>query len=444
MIMKEPVYFLKLQIENFLCFGEKAILDLSDNNGNWKKWTVILGNNGTGKTTLLKSIALFELEKRPSPLNKIIGSLNSPSQYWMKNIYPFNETYLLTSELEKGNKYFYGTLSRHINLSDGTFSNILSIIYKSHGEIRTSADSNDADLKIFGYGANRYMDSVGSSPIGAVAANSETLFNDDAKLINAEEWLLQLDYAASKESSVKEFAAKKRNQVKEILLDLLPDIEEIRFTTPTKDNLKSTVEFKTDYGYWVNIHQLSLGYKTMVAWTVDLAARMFDRYPDSDNPLTEPAIVLVDEIDLHLHPKWQRKIFDHLSERFPKTQFIVTAHSPLIVQSAPQDANIVLLRKEDGHVVIDNDIKSVENWRLDQIMSSDLFGIESARGPETEKWLDERKNLLQKKELSSAEFKRLKDLNEKANQLPTADSKEDIEAMELIRDAANYLKSQKA
>lgn len=271
---------------------------------------------------------------------------------------------------------------------------------------------------------------------------SETLFEDDAKLINAEEWLLQLDYAASKESEIKEFAINKRNQVKQILIDLLPDVEEIRFTTPTKENLKSTVEFRTPFG-WVTIHQLSLGYKTMVAWMVDLAARMFERYPDSDNPLAEPAIVLVDEIDLHLHPKWQRKIFDYLSEKFPATQFIVTAHSPLIVQSAPKDANIVVLRKEGDHVVIDNDVESVQNWRLDQIMSSDLFGVESARGPETERWLDERKTLMQKEALTPEEKTRLDELNKKAHELPTADNAEDIEAMDIIRKAAEYVKRKK-
>jgi len=178
----------------------------------------------------------------------------------------------------------------------------------------------------------------------------------------------------------------------------------------------------------------------MVAWLVDLAARMFDYYPESPNPLTEPAIVLVDEIDLHLHPKWQRKIFNYLSEKFPKTQFIVTAHSPLIVQSAPNDANIVLLRKEGDHVVIDNDIKNVQNWRIDQIMSSDLFGIESSRSPEIEKTLQERKTLLQKTELSPQEQQRLNELNQQIRNLPTAENPEDIEAMDIIRRAAEYLR----
>jgi predicted ATP-binding protein involved in virulence len=181
----------------------------------------------------------------------------------------------------------------------------------------------------------------------------------------------------------------------------------------------------------------------MIAWVVDLAARMFARYPDSDNPLSEPAVVLVDEIDLHLHPKWQRDIFRYLSERFPNTQFIVTAHSPLIVQAAPEDANIVVLRKEGDTVVIDQEVENVRKWRIDQILTSDLFGLDSTRSPEVTGQMQERVELLSKTSLSPEEHDRLKVLNELAASLPTADTPTDIEAMEIIRKAAAYLKETK-
>lgn len=76
---------------------------------------------------------------------------------------------------------------------------------------------------------------------------------------------------------------------------------------------------------------------------------MYDLYDEKPDALEKPAVVLVDEIDLHMHPKFQRKLFDFLTTKFPNTQFIVTAHSPLIVQ-ASTNANIAILKKEGDHV----------------------------------------------------------------------------------------------
>ena len=61
---------------------------------------------------------------------------------------------------------------------------------------------------------------------------------------------------------------------------------------------------------------LSLGYQTTLTWIIDLALRLYDRYPDSSNPLVEPGIVLIDNIDLHLHPRWQRRMMADITEAF--------------------------------------------------------------------------------------------------------------------------------
>lgn len=428
--MTEPVYFLNLEIEKYRCFRNKQVLDLSDGKGNWKKWTVILGDNGTGKSSLLELLAGTETMELVNSRESIL--------YISKGV-GFNEKFFDSGiDVLK-----MGVCNIRLTIPKDTNDEWFGIGYDIINNIPTSKipgrDKRLKELKCFGYGANRKM---GTSSLGKILnTNSETLFDENAKLINAEEWLLQLDYAASKESAVKKLAIAKRDQVKQTLLDLLPDIHAIRFTDPTKKNLKSGIEFKTPFN-WVSIHQLSLGYKTMVAWMVDLAARMFERYPDSDTPLAEPAIVLVDEIDLHLHPKWQRNIFEYLSDKFPQTQFIVTAHSPLVVQSAPIDANIVLLKKEEDYVIIDNEKTSVQNWRLDQILTSDLFGIGSARGIDVERKLDERRGLLGKKRLSKEEKARLDELNTFANQLPTAYSVSDMETMSILQEAATYYKNQ--
>ena len=75
----------------------------------------------------------------------------------------------------------------------------------------------------------------------------------------------------------------------------------------------------------IELSELSLGYKTMFAWSIDLALRLYQANPKSENPLEEPCVVLIDEIDLHLHPRWQRQLKDFLTKHFPKAQFICTA-----------------------------------------------------------------------------------------------------------------------
>ncbi len=144
--------------------------------------------------------------------------------------------------------------------------------------------SHFSKLFIIGYGANRRISFQILSDKENETESSETLFDVDAKLINTEEWLLQMEFAASRDSEIKEIAIKRRDLIIESLKEILPDISEIRYRDST--NIEKPVprlEFKTLYG-WVGISELSYGYETMVAWIVDVAARMFKQYPDSTIP----------------------------------------------------------------------------------------------------------------------------------------------------------------
>ncbi len=226
-----------------------------------------------------------------------------------------------------------------------------------------------------------------------------------------------------------------------MLIDLLPDVVNIRTKAITKTQSNPAIEFETPYG-WVSPRSLSLGYQTLIAWMVDLAHRLFERYPDSDNPLEQPAIVLVDEIDLHLHPKWQRTVINHLTRILKKTQFIVTAHSPLIVQSAPIDANIVLLKRQGDQVIIHNNEEMIKGWRIDQVLTSDLFDLPSARPSEYDNYLKRQEKILSKPQRTPADEQELEEIGKKLDELPivTENTSEDNEAMKLIRETAELLK----
>ena len=121
-----------------------------------------------------------------------------------------------------------------------------------------------------------------------------------------------------------------------------------------------------------------------------------------------------------------------LTERFPNTQFIVTSHSPLIVQAAA-GANLAVLKREGDHVVIDNDPETIRGWRIDQVVTSGLFGLETARPPDEEKLLLRRKEILAKSRLTKADQRKLEEINDELGPIPAGESFEEAKkTMELI------------
>jgi predicted ATP-binding protein involved in virulence len=95
---------------------------------------------------------------------------------------------------------------------------------------------------------------------------------------------------------------------------------------------------------------------------------MFETFPNSENPLLEKAVVLVDEIDLHLHPKWQREVISNISKIFKNVQFIVTTHSPLIIQSM-QEVKLYVLRREDEKIVVEHSSETnFSGWTVEEIL----------------------------------------------------------------------------
>ena len=158
-----------------------------------------------------------------------------------------------------------------------------------------------------------------------------------------------------------------------------------------KPRLQMIVE---KHGKILDVAQLSQGEKTLMALVGDIARRLAMMNPSLDNPLHGNGIVLIDEIDLHLHPKWQRGIIQRLRDTFPNCQFLLTTHSPLVISDA-KDVQCYVLNDSEL-TLLDNLYGLDANQVLLKIMDTEI------RNEEVNKKLTELLNLIQDGELSKA------------------------------------------
>lgn len=120
----------------------------------------------------------------------------------------------------------------------------------------------------------------------------------------------------------------------------------------------------------LHINQLSDGERGVIAVVMDIARRLYQANPGLKDPLTEgKALVLIDELDLHLHPKWQRSIVENLTRVFPNCQFIATSHSPQIIPALKPEKIHIINRNET--IRPDRSLGMDTNWILKHLMESD-------------------------------------------------------------------------
>ncbi len=453
-----PSYFTFLTVANFRCFGDSQTLNLADAKGRPARWTVIVGENGVGKTSLLQCLAGLAPEYVADPHTAIAKDSSSKIEYVLTpklataQGIPFMQDATRTegadTDIHSG-VAIGSTLTEHSRSDVKAFTK-WGLRFKRAGAGSTTFNSSfSLDLKhklggllVYGYGAgSRLPSNARGEQVGHDA--TATLFDLRASLPNTEEWLLNLDHLAKTKTPLQGKAVESRDRVLEILRNVLPDVEGITFDVVTDRNIVRP-RFEIPYGT-VTMDQLGVGYQSMIAWIADLVRRMVHRYPESGDPLEEPAIVLIDELDMHLHPAWQRKVMRYLSEKFPNTQFIATVHNPLVVQTAAESGNIAVLRSAEGadgkrQVVIDNQPENIRGWRLDQILTSDLFSL-PLRSEDSETRLRRRTALLSKSRLTPEERAELTKLDVFARSVPTEAEAGDRKAMDVIDQAARLLES---
>jgi len=154
-----------------------------------------------------------------------------------------------------------------------------------------------------------------------------------------------MERRAIKERRDFDFVQPELQTIREAILSMLPEFSNPRIETrPLRFMIDKNIDGqKVSY----RVDQLSDGYKTVLAMVMDIAARMAEANFHMKNPLHSQAIVMIDEVDLHLHPRWQQHILIDLQKTFPNAQFIVTTHSPQILTTV-EAKYIQAITIEDG------------------------------------------------------------------------------------------------
>ncbi|MDL2259628.1 AAA family ATPase [Deltaproteobacteria bacterium OttesenSCG-928-K17] len=365
-----------LHMENYRCFS-----DLKVNFGG--QLAVLVGVNGSGKTAILDALALFLQMYAENFIHypKALGLPSSSLKMGQSNIClscRIAEDRLLSPTNRRN--YFDATLKLEKNVMNDEYLkidvnnnnfNVLGDFYKKNNiqdyfpicvyytskrvldasERKTESKSN----KMYAYG-NAFSPQIDFSSALAwfiSKASEEALEGQRRK---------NLEYKISELTAVRRAVALALGRYGE------------PFVAETPPKLFIAPEGQPTEFY--RIEQLSDGYRTMLALVMDLARRMAianDHMALNDDQaiLRSPGVVLIDEVELHLHPSWQQTVLPRLMDIFPNVQFIVTTHSPQVLTSIPAKHIRVL---KDGYVFTLPDNEETEGADAARILE-DVLGV---------------------------------------------------------------------
>ena len=390
------MYIHKIKLTNIRGF-KSLDFDLQRPDKTYAGWTVFTGDNGSGKSTLLKAIAmgLVGPDTRRSLQQNLhrwihatsknkkgaieLEIIRTPDDGKLEGSGPKPAMFAATLNLENGGKLTEMTSPQ-------------SIAGKKKSVPQRSIWSNNTEGWFScGYGPFRRVFGPGAEAFEAMAerpsARYATLFMEAASLSPADRWLKDLDHTASKDSNAPERSA--LNFLLEFLNDdLMPNGMTIKGVDP------SGLWLCDANGIELSWHEMSDGYRSALALLTDILRHLsyaneskglgalLERSAEGKLFVNCTGVVLIDEIDSHLHPEWQQKIGFWLKKRFPHIQFLVTTHSPIICQAA--DPNGLFVLPEPGsdrkpQALSTEDYNKIIASRPDTILLTQAFGLQNTR-----------------------------------------------------------------
>ncbi len=390
------MYIHKVSLRNIRGF-ESLDFDLARPDGTHAGWTVFTGDNGSGKSTLLKAIVVALLER---------GTSRSLQNFhrWIRDGAGHDEASIQLDIVQcegddaladSGRKPSAEPFPAKVILKNGgKETSIQPAIpqgkpHRYQTPDRTIWSLDAAGWFSCGYGPFRRV--FGASPeatrqmVSPSTGRFVTMFQEAASLAEVDQWLRLLDH---KKLENKDDEAEQLALVMEFLRDdLMPN--QITVDRVDSDGLW----LKDRQGVQLAWGEMSDGYRAAAALLADIIRHLISIYglkgltektPEGKTVIRRSGVVLIDEIDAHLHPEWQREIGFWLKRHFPKIQFLVTTHSPLICQAA--DPNGLFVLPEPGssdkpRALSKDDYQKVIASRPDTILLSPAFGLQNTRSP---------------------------------------------------------------
>lgn len=306
---------------------------------------MMLGENATGKSTVLDAVALALLGTDQ------IANLNLDGKEFLRR----------TSSGD-GATQPRTSASVRLHFEDPGSSVELNIGLDG----RFSGNQQPA-VVLLGYGPRRFFWRA-SKHVDAPAERVKSMFDPVATLPNPEEWLLTCADAY--------FAL----AVRALRTMLLLREEAFVKRLPEGDVPKTHIVFELD-GREELLSGLSEGYKAVIAMGVDIMRELLEFWPDLESA---HGIVLIDELDTHLHPRWKMRIADRLRRALPEVQFLASTHDPLCLRGYYHGEVQVLRRNADAGIERVTDLPNVRGLSVQQLLNSEFFGLYSAEDPKVD------------------------------------------------------------
>ena len=200
-----------------------------------------------------------------------------------------------------------------------------------------------------------------------------------------------------------------------LIADMVPGGGHVKFSR--LDPTLWTVYMDTGDGE-IPFDGISQGMSSILNWVGVLLQRLYDVYPQSANPELEPGLVLIDEIDAHLHPRWQRKLVALARKHFPNVQVIASSHSPLLAGAVERDELRIVERDLDTEEMkADPPREDLSGQKVEDILTSSLFSLGTTRSPDAEATIKRYFGLFEKPSLTNEEERELAELGEKMEAL---------------------------